>query len=232
MFSNVSVGCRSDAECDSNKACINTECVNPCLLDQSCGKNAECLATNHRAICECRQGFRGDPYNACYIIGCRSDSECPSDKACINSDCQHPCIVSNPCAPVNAECFNQNHQAVCRCRPGFIGNPFFSCTPEPMPECIVDSDCPSQLACIDEQCQNPCTVIQPCQAPAECRVIDTAPVRTMICRCPDGYVGGNDGQCRPVEPLKALGCTADIQCPSDKACFNGICRNPCQCGKF
>lgn len=52
----------------------------------------------------------------------------------------------------------------------------------------------------------------------------------MICKCPDGYVGGNDATCRPVKSLIPLGCTQDSQCESEQACINGVCRNPCQCG--
>ena len=30
-------------------------------------------------------------------------------------------------------------------------------------------------------------------------------------------------------PIK-IGCEADSECPVDKACFNGNCVNPCNCG--
>ena len=31
-------------------------------------------------------------------------------------------------------------------------------------------------------------------------------------------------------PPVVLGCVADSECPQDKACFNGNCVNPCNCG--
>ena len=36
-------------------------------------------------------------------IGCRSDSECPSQTACINQQCVNPCTVADPCG-TNAQC--------------------------------------------------------------------------------------------------------------------------------
>ena len=34
----------------------------------------------------------------------------------------------------------------------------------------------------------------------------------------------------PALPPVVLGCVADSECPQDKACFNGNCVNPCNCG--
>jgi hypothetical protein len=61
----------------------------------------------------------------------------------------------------------------------------------------VDSDCPSSLACINEKCQNPCPILRPCHPSAECRVVDSVPVRTMICMCPDGQLINRNSQCFP-----------------------------------
>ena len=106
------------------------------------------------------------------------------DQACINSNCVRPCLYGNPCAANNAECFNRNHQAECRCKSGFFGNPRIACEPEPKPECISDGDCPSQTICYNSKCSDPCRILSPCAAPSVCRVIDTLPVRTITCQCP------------------------------------------------
>jgi hypothetical protein len=45
-------------------------------------------------------------------IGCRTDSECPAQKACINDHCQDPCVLGKPC-PNSQQCIVQNHQQVC-----------------------------------------------------------------------------------------------------------------------
>ena len=64
------------------------------------------------------------------------------------------------------------------------------------PECEVDRDCSSQLACIDTTCQNPCRVNNPCLGEQQCVVKDTLPTRSVACICPDGSLFGNNGQCK------------------------------------
>ena len=56
--------CRIDPDCPQTKACIRNECVNPCRTT-TCGINAECRVNNHRALCICRPGYEGDPYEIC-----------------------------------------------------------------------------------------------------------------------------------------------------------------------
>ncbi len=63
------------------------------------------------------------------------------------------------------------------------------------PECVVDSDCPSRLACMQETCRNPCPALSPCGRNAECSVQNTAPSRTMVCMCLPGYVGDANVAC-------------------------------------
>ena len=67
--------------------------------------------------------------------------------------------------------------------------------PEPQPECRVDADCPSRLACLSEVCRDPCAVLSPCGQNADCTVQNTLPQRTMVCMCRPGYVGDADVAC-------------------------------------
>ena len=67
--------------------------------------------------------------------------------------------------------------------------------PEPQPECVVDADCPSRMACLNEVCRNPCTTLTPCGQNAECTVKNTLPQRTMVCMCIPAYVGDADIAC-------------------------------------
>lgn len=72
------------------------------------------------------------------------------------------------------------------------------------PECRKDPDCPSQHACINAICQNPCALGNPCLPSQECRVVDGVPLRTMVCECPPNQILVKDGVCirpgREVEP--------------------------------
>ena len=221
------IGCRSDAECDSDKSCVNGNCINPCLDHNPCGVNAECYAQRSRAECRCLSGYRGNPMVMCSIVECLSNNDCPSDKQCRNTQCVDPCVYDNNCGQ-RAECKAQNHLAVCRCPIGLAGNPYIECNPEVTHECEYDPDCPSYLACINNKCVEPCGVLEPCKRPSKCEVIPTNPVRTMICVCPDGYVSSGSGECKAV--LRDPGCISDSECSSDTACINSICKNPCNCG--
>lgn len=60
---------------------------------------------------------------------------------------------------------------------------------EPETECQVDADCPSKLACFSGVCKDPCTETKPCIVSAKCSVIDTLPMRTMICECLPNFAG-------------------------------------------
>ena len=99
----------------------------------------------------------------------------------------NPCLA-DPCGPFS-QCMNQGF-AACSCL--YTGVP-----PNCRPECVLDSDCPSNLACTGEKCRDPCPGA--CGPAAECEVIN----HKAVCRCQQGYVGN---------PNQALGCTkADVQ---------------------
>lgn len=222
------IGCRSDSECDSGKSCINGNCIDPCIVNDLCGINAECSVLGNRAQCNCLSGYRGNPYERCIIVECRSNSDCPSDRQCSNAQCVNPCVYGHSCS-AKAECRVQNHIALCRCPIGYIGNPYIDCRKELQLECTKDDDCPQLQACLNNnKCENPCTVLQPCQRPAECQVLGTPLVRTMNCICPSGYISSGSGTCQPVPEI--VGCISDSDCPSDKACDRHICRDLCNCG--
>lgn len=87
-----------------------------------------------------------------------------------------PCFPS-PCG-LYAECKVVNDQAACTCLKNYIGIP-----PNCRAECLVNTDCPLDQACISEKCRNPC--IGSCGQNADCRVQNHIPV----CLCQPGYSG-------------------------------------------
>lgn len=70
--------------------------------------------------------------------------------------------------------------------------------PSITPECTTDSDCPSQHACVNQRCQNPCAVSVLCSPDQECHVQDTVPYRTVMCQCRPDTVATIDGHCKPI----------------------------------
>ncbi|KAG8317254.1 hypothetical protein J6590_031385 [Homalodisca vitripennis] len=61
--------------------------------------------------------------------------------------------------------------------------------------CVSDSDCPSQTACINSECVNPCNATEPCGVNTRCQVFDTPVWRTMVCECLPGYQGNAAVRC-------------------------------------
>lgn len=88
--------------------------------------------------------------------------------------------ASLPCGP-NARCDN----GVCTCLPEYQGDPYVGCRPE----CVLNTDCPLNRACIRNKCVDPCPGT--CGLNAECRVYNHVP----MCSCPSGMVGNAFVQC-------------------------------------
>lgn len=69
---------------------------------------------------------------------------------------------------------------------GFVGSP-----PNCRPECVSNSECPSQMACINEKCRDPCP--ESCGTNAECRVVS----HSIMCMCSASFTGDPFTQCTP-----------------------------------
>ena len=104
-----------------------------------------------------------------------------------------PCNPS-PCGS-NAVCQNRNRAAACQCIPEYFGDPYVACRPE----CVVNSDCPSNKACQRNKCIDPCPGT--CGINAQCQVRSHIP----ICTCNTGYIGDPFTECRlkplPIAPV-------------------------------
>lgn len=88
----------------------------------------------------------------------------------------NPCVPS-PCGPYS-ECRVTLNTYTCTCLPNYQGSP-----PQCRPECISNSDCRFDLACINMKCKDPC--VGSCGFNSECHVYNHIPQ----CTCPQGYVG-------------------------------------------
>lgn len=103
----------------------------------------------------------------------------------------------------------------CSCQINYIGNP-----PNCRPECIINADCQSSLACIREKCRNPCDGA--CGTNAQCSVFN----HVTVCTCIESYIGDPFKGCYPA-PLPTLN---EIKpspcglCAANTLCENEICK--------
>lgn len=99
----------------------------------------------------------------------------------------NPCVPS-PCGPYS-QCRDVGGTPSCSCLRNYIGSP-----PNCKPECTINSDCASSLACINEKCKDPC--------PGSCGIAALCEVRNHnpVCICPTGYAGDAFVSCIPKPP--------------------------------
>lgn len=98
---------------------------------------------------------------------------------------KNPCIPS-PCGPYS-QCKDINGVPSCSCLLNYIGSP-----PNCRPECVINSECSSNKACIREKCLDPCP--GSCGLNALCNVVNHVP----ICSCLPSYTGDPFRNCLPV----------------------------------
>jgi hypothetical protein len=174
--------------------------------------------------------MQGNPLVACISGICQYNEDCADHEACdrLNRVCRAVCDEDS-CAET-ATCIGQQHQAKCHCPPGTTGSPYIECHGEkhtkPEPECRSDSDCSSQLACINQLCKNPCANGDVCTRDQECRVLDTLPLRTVLCQCPPDTIADNLGNCKPIRSQPE--CQVDADCSDSDKCFRSSCVEACK----
>lgn len=162
--------CLADDDCGAHEACIGHRCQDPCA--GCCGVNANCRVEEHHPVCTCSFGLTGNPLVRCFAI-------------------PQPMPVNDPCMPspcgLNTICQVVKGRPVCSCISDFNGDPQFGC----QPECILNSDCALEKACLNRRCVDPCGSASLCGLNALCQVKD----HSAACVCPEGFAGDPYTQC-------------------------------------
>lgn len=165
--------CLANSDCPFNLACLGQRCLDPC--PGSCGVSAQCAVVQHQPVCSCPPGLAGNPFE-----------HCTAPKA--------PVEDVEPCERVqcgaNARCRDRHGATTCECLQGFFGNAYLGCHPE----CVLNTDCPMDKACVSNKCENPCAGA--CGVTAHCSVVNHVPV----CYCPEGSTGDPFTNCYPFRP--------------------------------
>jgi hypothetical protein len=189
--------------------------IDPCQ-PSPCGPNSRCRKMNNVAICSCLPSYIGSP------PGCRPEcvvnADCALNKACSDQKCRNPC--PNTCG-FNARCQVVNHNPICSCMSGFIGDPFIRCIIEEskiLPETSLNISKFKYFIVIEPLIIadpiDPCQP-SPCGPNSQCQKTNGH----AVCSCLPSYVG-NPPSCRPE-------CVQNSDCPSSLACINMKCQNPC-----
>lgn len=80
---------------------------------------------------------------------------------------------------------------------------------------------------MNSRCQNPCAISNICNPDQECRVLDTLPLRTVMCQCPPDTVADITGHCRAIIPDQPQ-CHVDGDCSDRDKCIKGRCIEACK----
>lgn len=108
-----------------------------------------------------------------------------------------PALIENPCVPSpcgpNSECRDIGGSPSCSCLSNYMGSP-----PNCRPECTINPDCPSNRACINEKCSDPCP--GSCGFGAICNIIHHTPA----CSCPEDFTGDPFNSCQPLPPERKI----------------------------
>lgn len=180
--------CTINQDCISTQACLREKCQDPC--PGSCGISATCTVIMHVPTCTCLTGYMGDPFTICNPTPphqCKKNLLYSMLELILKqiSAPQHedPCNPS-PCG-YNAQCSNGQ----CSCLPEYQGDPYAGCRPE----CVLNTDCPRDKACVRRKCQDPCPGT--CASNAICETFNHIP----MCSCPQGMDGNAFVECRTLQ---------------------------------
>lgn len=104
-------------------------------------------------------------------------------------------------------------------------------------DCTNDNDCPSEKACIQQICSDPCSMRGTCGENALCKTVLHRP----RCSCPNCYIGRPNVECkldincetittpRPADTTISASCRTNNDCHESLRCDRyGQCSDPCE----
>lgn len=200
--------CVINSDCSDHQSCINKKCVDPCT-GTICGINSICKVLHNTPYCQCSEGFTGDALSQCFPVS--------------RNITKDPCTPS-PCGPQDI-CTSYNSD-VALCNPCFGSDALYN--PHCRPECLSNSECPFDKACLSNRCIDPCQGA--CGPRARCQVIR----HKAMCLCPEGLHGNPYEQCvvpSIIDQPENVNCN-NIQCGANAHCktVNKISKCVCKSG--
>lgn len=95
--------------------------------------------------------------------------------------------MPNICGPFS-NCTILKNTVICLCQYGYTGTP-----PNCKPDCVINSECAPNKACVKNRCINPCSNL--CAPNSHCRVIN----HKATCICKPGFTGDPMKRCLKTE---------------------------------
>ncbi len=161
-----------------------------------------CNVINQEPVCSCFEGYEGNPSYECHP---------PPSGIITDDEIKDPCNP-DPCGPYSQK-RERSGYCSCSCLPGYLGTP-----PNCHPECEVDPDCRSYLACRELKCIDPCRDPDRCGHNADCLVI----AHEATCECRPGFTGDANSRqgCKkiiepvvtPSDPCEPSPCGPNAKC--------------------
>uniref|UniRef100_A0A182T3U1 EGF-like domain-containing protein n=1 Tax=Anopheles maculatus TaxID=74869 RepID=A0A182T3U1_9DIPT len=215
--------------------------------ERPCASNAKCRNSRGSYRCSCPTGLVGDPYQGgCKRAAeCERDSDCPETAECVQENGESKCrdVCANVTCGPNAECAARKHNADCKCRSRFEGDPkdlTNGCSPKPLsckrntdcpensychgqickPACSETDECNQDEVCFNGQCINPCHEVNACGMNAECLM----GAHTKQCSCPAGFTGEAAVECVRVP----ISCASSADCVDGSICKESMCLPRCR----
>jgi hypothetical protein len=173
--------CQSDEDCLTNEACVQRECIDPCLMNPNfCDTLNKCETRNHRPICSCKYGHllsdAGELMCAPERLECLVNEDCATNMACALGRCYNPCAARDdkPLCEGNKTCSVVRHRPVCLCTE--------ECNPS-LTMCLRDAGCSPETVCRNYECIDPCLNFT-CPDGSHCFVENHVPVCKF---CDEGW---------------------------------------------
>ncbi|XP_040282886.1 WAP four-disulfide core domain protein 3-like [Bufo bufo] len=219
-----SILCFSDHDCEGEKKCCFSGCINQCLIPLKV-KNDSCPYFNH-SICV---HVRPSPSQ------CHSDDQCQGTDRCCCSGCNRQCVPTvtvkpGQCPAPKKICFELD-SAQCTTDSNCIGNN--KCCDQCGLKCVTpeqehDGVCPKSienLSCLTFY-KTLCNRDSDCSLEQKCCLSEG----TLQCQSVKNEKSGScpipSTECKT--SLPELLCTSDRDCPGDKKCCTSACGQTCK----
>ncbi|RXG61182.1 hypothetical protein Avbf_05571 [Armadillidium vulgare] len=198
----IQIACINNDDCSTDNSCVNNLCYDACAFG-TCSDDANCFINNHRPICVCPPGYKGNPTEGCktpIIDYITTLSPLKETTLSVPHDQIKP--IYGPSEQTEIPLYETKYPSR---EPSFTTLKY----PKPPPPisvgCISNDDCSTTNTCINKICLDICWPGL-CGENAECQTKYHRPK----CLCPPGTTGNPNIKCsalhstEPIVPLKPV----------------------------